>query len=492
MRRRPGFDSNGTENWRTLLVGVVVVALLAGATGSLVGLAGAQSAGNATGVDSCRTINASGTYVLTENVTGGDGNCLTITASNVTLDGAGHSLQGSGSGHAIHANGSSRAVENVTIRRVQTNNWTVGVFYLGVDGSTIRGTVVDNNTQGITLANANDNRMVDNTAYGNGLGIAVGGESQNNTLRNNVAVENKWGIHFERESENNTVTDNTARNNTRWDYYSLRNDGTNTVTDLRLSTTTVSLTERNVGLRSSTSPPEIPQGTQSLGTFVEVTGTGGGGSELSMTTSYEGSNASSVTVFRHDGEYWTEVNGAETDTAANTATATNLTQFGTFAPLADAAGAAGGSVNVSADASPPIQQTLTPVASPPTVANGTATAANNTTASNVTAANATAANATAGNATNATTGNATTNGTIPSNATANASANGTGATTTDAPSTITPAENVSANGSTTVAPATGESEATSGFGIGIVQIVFVLLGAVALATLGVVAVRQSR
>ncbi|EMA45502.1 NosD domain-containing protein [Halococcus saccharolyticus] len=492
MRRRPGFDSNGAENRRTLLVGVVVVALLVGATGSLVGLAGAQSGGNATGVDSCRTIDASGTYVLTENVTGGDGNCLTITASNVTLDGAGHSLQGSGSGHAIHANGSSRAVENVTIRRVQTSNWTVGVFYLGVDGSTIRGTVADNNTQGITLANANDNRIVDNTAYVNGLGIAVGGESENNTLRNNVAVDNKWGIHFERESENNTVTDNTARNNTRWDYYSLRNDGTNTVTDLRLSTTTVSLTEQNVGLRSSTSPPEIPQGTRSLGTFVEVTSTGGGGSELSMTMSYEGSNASSVTVWRNDGEYWTEVNGAETDTAANTATATNLTQFGTFAPLADVAGAAGGSVNVSADAAPPIQQTLTPVASPPTVANGTTTTANDTTASNATA-NASANNVTASSATNATASNATANGTTASNATANTSMNGaTPATTTDAPATITPAENVSGNGSTTAAPETGESGATSGFGFGLVRIVFVLLGAVALATLGVVAVRQSR
>jgi len=131
-----------------VVVGIVVVAVLAVAAGSLAGLAGAQTGGNVTGVDSCRTIDASGTYVLTENVTGGDGNCLTITASNVTLDGAGHSLQGTGSGHAIHANGTAHAVENVTVRRVQASNWSVGVFYLGVEGSTIRGTVAETTPRG--------------------------------------------------------------------------------------------------------------------------------------------------------------------------------------------------------------------------------------------------------------------------------------------------------------------------------------------------------
>jgi parallel beta-helix repeat protein len=466
------FGVERTDGHRALLVGVVVVALLAGAAAALSGVAGAQSAGNATGVDSCRTIDSSGTYVLTENVTAGSGDCITITASDVTLDGAGHTLEGSGSGHAIHANGTARAVENVTVRRVQASNWSVGVFYLGVVDGTIRGTVANNNTEGIKLAQATGNRLVDNTVYANGVGLATGGESQNNTLRGNVAVENKWGIHFERDSSNNTVIDNAARNNSRWDYYSLQNGGTNTVTDLRLAATTVSLTERNVGIRSVSDPPEIPQDTRSLGTFVETTGTGGAGSAVTLTMGYDNPNDSSVVVYRNDGEFWADVDGASVDAPASTVTVPDITEFGTFAPLAAVPGASGGPVNVSADASPSVQRTLTPVASPPPVSTATAT--------NVTANITTASNA---NATTPVTGDAT-----PPNASANATSP---ATITDAPETIAPSDNASANGSTTP-PTTDESGATIGAVFGFVRPLLVVLGIVGLVALGVVALRQAR
>ncbi|WP_049903241.1 NosD domain-containing protein [Halococcus agarilyticus] len=478
-----GFGDDGTDDHRALLVGVVVVALLA--AGTLVGVAGAQSAGNGTvGVDSCRTIDSSGEYVLTANVTGGEGNCITIAASDVTLDGAGHTLEGSGSGHAIHANGTARAVENVTVRRIQTSNWTVGVFYLGVVDSTIRGTIANNNTEGIKLARATGNRLVDNTAYANGLGMAIGGQSQNNTLRGNVAVENKWGIHFERDSPNNTVVDNAARNNSRWDYYSLRNGGTNTVTDLRLAVTTVSFTERNVGLRSTTDPPEIPQDTRSLGTFVETTGTGGAGSEVSLTMGYDNPNGSSVVVYRNDGEFWADVDRATIDASSSTVTVPNITEFGTFAPLAAVPGASGGSVNVSAGASPSVQRTLTPVASPPTVSTTTENVTANTTATppgNVTANTTT---------TDGTTASDVAVGDPPTNAT---SPTTTGMpTTTDTPETIAPSNDTATNGSTTPPPETGESEGTSASIFGVARLVLVLLGVVGLAVLGVAAVRQTR
>lgn len=459
-----------TGDRRALLIGVVVVALLAGAAAAFSGVAGAQSAGNGTvGVDSCRTIDDAGEYVLTENLTGGDGDCITITASDVTVDGAGHSLEGSGSGHAIHANGTDRAVANVTVRRVQASNWSVGVFYLGVVDGTIRGTVADNNTEGLKFAQTTESRLVDNTVYANGLGTAVGGESQNNTIRNNVAVENKWGIHFERDSPNNTVVDNAARNNTRWDYYSLDNGGTNTVTDLRLATTTVSFTERNVGIRSTVDPPELPRDTRSLGTFVETTGTGGAGSEVTLTTGYENPNGSSVVVFRNDGEFWADVDRATVDVSASTVTIPNITEFGTYAPLGTVPGAPGGSVNVSAGAPPSVQRTLTPVASP-AVSTATATPTSNATPNATTTDEAATSNATPPDA--------STNGTPPTTDVP---------TTTDTPETIAP----SANDSTTP-PETGESEGTNGSIFGVVRLVLVFLGVVGLAALGVVAVRQAR
>ena len=107
---------------RMVAVGFIVV-LFAAAS---VGVASAQSAGT-TPVDSCTTIDASGSYVLTENVTstisGADESCVEITASNVTLDGAGHTLAGSGAGHGVEVNGSGSTVSNVTVERLHASNW---------------------------------------------------------------------------------------------------------------------------------------------------------------------------------------------------------------------------------------------------------------------------------------------------------------------------------------------------------------------------------
>lgn len=422
---------------------VVIVAVVAAMS---VGVAGAQSASTTT-VDSCVTIDSSGKYVLTQDITStteSDEGCITITTGNVTLDGAGHTVQGSGSGYGIYVDGSARAVTNVTVRNVQTSNWAVGVFYLGVDNGTIRGTIAEDNIEGIKLAQSDRNRLVDNTAYANSIGIAIGGESQNNTLLRNVAVENKWGIHFERDSQNNTVINSVARNNTNWDFFSLRNSGTNTVRNLELTTTTVSFTGQNVALRSETSPPPLPQGTQSLGTFVEVTETSGGvSSELSLTMSYDAPGGSSVTLYRHDGRYWSPVPQAEVDASANTVSVSNLTEFGVFAPLADAPNSNGGPVNVTTDQPVSVQRTLTTVPQPTPTATSTSSD----------------------------------------------SSAGTDASTTMDSRISTTTSNASTE--TTADVVSGESDAvTSTFGVGPVRLFFVFLGVVALVGLALVAVRE--
>jgi parallel beta-helix repeat protein len=445
---KPSRESGTSRTRRVVVVGLVVVALAIAS----VGVVNAQRASGPTGIDSCTTINSSGKYVLTTNVTGGrSGHCITVTASDVVLAGGGHTVSGHGSSRGIFVNGSSRPVTNVTVQNVRTSNWSSGVFYLSTDNSTIRGTVADDNIQGLTLAASDRNRLVDNTAYANNIGIAVGGESQNNTLRNNVAVENEWGIHFERDSPNNTVVNNTARNNTKWDYYSLRNGGTNNVTNLHLSTTTVSFTERNVALRSVTSPPPLPRGTRSLGTFVETMATNGQGSSLSVTMGYDAraTNGSSVSLWRNNGRSWSRVRRAQVNPRAATVTA-NLTEFGVLAPLARARGSAGGPVTVSPDESAPVQRTLTTAAPTPT-----------------------------------------------STATATRTPNGSGSngstTTPNAPPTAvqSPTAGNAERRTTTAGVARGESDATtSTFGIGPVRLLFVLLGLVGLVALGVVAIRE--
>ncbi len=344
-----------------LLVGIVIV-LVAVSTGAV----SAQRAGNVSTVDSCTTIDTPGRYALTGAVTDDienpDAACIEITAGNVTLDGRGHAVTGAGAGHGVEIDGTENSVSNVTVRDLRASNWSIGVFALGSDNGTIRRTITENSTEGIALGASSDYTLVNNTARDNAIAVALGGQSQNNTLRGITAVENKWGIHFERESANNTVVNSVARNNSRWDYYSERNDAENVIRNLELSTATVSFAGQNVALRSVTSPPALPRGMGNLDSYVEVTDTRGGQSTLSLTMSY-GNAQNSVELWRHDGQSWSPVGRAQVDSAASTVS-TNLTEFGTFGVLADAGAGAGGPVTVSVDDGP-VQRTLsTPTATP--------------------------------------------------------------------------------------------------------------------------------
>lgn len=337
----------------------VVVTVVALVAVSLAGPVSAQSAANATPVDSCTTIDKPGHYVLTRDITGSsvgeEAACIEITASNVVFDGGGHTLSGNGSGHGIEVNGTAGSVSNVTVERLHAEDWSIGVFFLAAENGTIRNTVTNDSTEGIALAASSGNRIVDNTAYDNAIGIAIGGESHNNTVRDALAVENKWGIHFERKSGGNTVTNSVARNNSNWDYYSMQNDRSNTVTELELSTATLSFTERNVALRAVSSPPPIPNGTGNLDSFVRIYDTAGT-SSLSLTIDYSPTTANAVSLWRTTGTDWSRVRGA-TATSAHSMSVENTTQFGTFAVLADAG--SGGPVNVTTSQPPSMERTLT-------------------------------------------------------------------------------------------------------------------------------------
>lgn len=425
-----------------MYVVLVVVAVVAA---TAVGMASAQRAQPTATVDSCRVIDTPGKYVLSQNITGNvagaDESCIEITASNVVLDGAGHTIAGIGSGHGVEVDGSERAVTNVTVKRLHASNWSVGIFYLGADNGTVQNTLTTNNTGGLALGQANGNELVANTAYDNAIGVALGGESQNNTIRRMVAVENRWGIHFERESGNNTVRNSVARNNTRWDFYSERNEYENTVNNLQLSTATISFSGKNIALRSVTSPPPLPRGTENLDTYVEVSRTRGGPASLSLTIHYESTN--DVSLLRHNGQYWSGVVNTRVDASANTISA-NLSEFGLFAVLADAPNSDGGPVTVTTEPIS-VQRTLTPVP------QSTQTPTPNDSRS------------------------------APSNA-STAMASRTPAALSETPS----------NTSTeTTAVANSENDAiTSTFGIGPVRLFFVVLGLVALVGLALVAVRE--
>ena len=454
----------GSNRSQSTLAAVVLAALAVLALAvAPVGLAGAQPAG-ATPVNACTTIDTPGRYVLTENVTGDvadeDEACIEVTSGNVTLDGAGHSVTGTGTGHGVEVDGAQTPVTNVTVERLHANEWTVGVFLLGVDDSTVRNVVANGTISGVSLAQSGESRVVDTTAYNNSIGIAVGGMSHNNTVRNAVAVQNKWGIHFERESGNNTVRNSVARNNSNWDYYGMRNRGPNTVSNLELSTATLSFTAQNVAFRSITDPPALPAGTANRGAYVEAFAAAGD-SSLSLTMD-DGAGVGAATLWRASQGSWSRVPGATSD--GGTVSGANLTAFGVFGALSDSGN--GGPANVTASDSPSVQRTMTTV--PGSAATSTATPATT---------DATAATSVGSNATGVAAG-----------------ANGSTAAdeSTERPGAEPGTAASDGSAADTAAPETGDAGGLLSSTVGWAKVIFAAAALVALVLLGTVVVIRRR
>ena len=108
--------------------------------------------GSATYVNDCGTLDRSGVYVLQQDVSAAEGDCLRVTADDVTLLAGGHTVAGGNtSGSAIVAE---------------------GVTGLHVEGFTLVGT-----WNGITLADVEDARVTDvrvRNATGDGVRVWQG------------------------------------------------------------------------------------------------------------------------------------------------------------------------------------------------------------------------------------------------------------------------------------------------------------------------------
>jgi parallel beta-helix repeat protein len=199
-----------------------------------------------------------GTYTLTDNVSSSaDG--IVVQKDNITLDGAGHSLQGaSATGYTgIFLTGRS----NVTIKNIRIENFYDGIWFdssshcnitsnslatngydgiylhscLGssvadnaVTGSAMHGIGLDScfnmsvagntvragNGCGIMLYDSNSISVARNNVTANALGCGVRlYSSSSNSVAANVLAENAEGIHLEFSSNNNSIMGNAITGN---------------------------------------------------------------------------------------------------------------------------------------------------------------------------------------------------------------------------------------------------------------------------------------
>jgi PGF-CTERM protein len=207
------------------MLAFVVCVFVAGMAGSV----GAE----ATGIDSCTTIETSGSYELTadiENAT--NAACIEIDSNNVTFDGNGHEIVSTGleSAPAIDASANT----NITVRNVTIRWWGTGVQFWNVTNSTVTNVTVERNRSsqfdpgygvefnGIELLSGSDNNTVrDNDLYdvgesgsveNSGNGILVDGSNDNLIVDNTVFAPSYTGVRLW-NAERTNVSANTIEGN---------------------------------------------------------------------------------------------------------------------------------------------------------------------------------------------------------------------------------------------------------------------------------------
>jgi len=201
-------DSRGRAATAVLLAALAVAALPAafGATATA-----ADAPGSATYLDQCATIDDPGVYVLRSDVVGTDGDCLRVTADDVTLLGAGHVVAAdNATGAAVAADG----VSDLHVEGIAAEGWWRGVRLTNVEDARVTDVRVGNATaDGVRVADS-DGVEVDNgsVAGADGHGVVVAA-SEDVTVASMRLRDNDGDGVAVRDSRAITVRENAVRDN---------------------------------------------------------------------------------------------------------------------------------------------------------------------------------------------------------------------------------------------------------------------------------------
>jgi parallel beta-helix repeat protein len=142
------------------------------------------------------------TYTFTDNIN----DPIVVERSNIVMDGAGYTLQGTGSGYGFYWYG----INNVTIKNTNIKNFVFGIW-LGYssDNSISGNNITANNLYGIYLySSSNNNSISGNNITANNLyGIWLWSSSSNSISGNNI-TNNSDGIWLGYFSNNNSISGN--------------------------------------------------------------------------------------------------------------------------------------------------------------------------------------------------------------------------------------------------------------------------------------------
>lgn len=139
------------------------------------------------------------------------GDCLTVTVNNVTIDGAGYSITGDKTGIGV----GTQFHDNLTVRNLSLKNFFRGISLNNSKGSLVENcTITDNEGPGVWVKGHTQNSTVRNNTFHQNDGTAIRvDESTNNIIEGNTITGNTRGIYLRADSTGNTVRNNTVNDN---------------------------------------------------------------------------------------------------------------------------------------------------------------------------------------------------------------------------------------------------------------------------------------
>jgi len=144
-------------------------------------------------------------YTLTTDVN----ETIQIDEDNMTLDGGGRTISGTGTGSGVYL----RQRTGVTIKHLNVQKFTCGIYIVYSSGNTVEDNMLSNNYCGMLLVQqSHNNAITANTASNGTIGIRLYAYCNSNALKHNVANWNYFGILLE-QCENSTVSGNTTNGN---------------------------------------------------------------------------------------------------------------------------------------------------------------------------------------------------------------------------------------------------------------------------------------
>jgi parallel beta-helix repeat protein len=150
-----------------------------------------------------------GTYQLDQDISAGDaGACIKILCSDVTIEGNGHTLEGSGGdsscGVLVHGSGS---LSNIKVQNLHLSDWYYGVYYWDASG-TIQENTFSGNTYGVVLNPGGGSTVSGNTVTAGQYGMVFASSSAPITVTGNTVAQNALVGLYLYEASHLTITNN--------------------------------------------------------------------------------------------------------------------------------------------------------------------------------------------------------------------------------------------------------------------------------------------